>query len=103
LLKLYYDTYPSYKYDLICAKGKLGTDESKFMQILCSRSFQQLSATFAAYIDFSKNDIEKAIKNEMSGDLEKACLALGKNLSNIFLIKIAKKFGTSFFFDFFCY
>jgi hypothetical protein len=56
---------------------KRGTDESEFVRILCSRSFRQLNATFDEYSKISKNDIEKAIKNEMSGDLERACLAIG--------------------------
>jgi annexin A7/11 len=63
-------------------KGKFGTDESKFIQILCSRSFQQLAATFAAYEQYSKETIEKSIKSEMSGDLEKACLAIVKSVKN---------------------
>jgi hypothetical protein len=49
------------------------------MRILCARSFPQLVATFAEYSKLhSGNDIEKAIKGEMSGDLEKACLAIGQ-------------------------
>jgi hypothetical protein len=36
-----------------------------------------LRATFAAYQNISGHDIEKAIKKEMSGDLENACLAIG--------------------------
>ena len=58
-------------------EGKFGTDESEFIRILCSRSFQQLSATFDCYIKISGNDIEKVIKKEMGGNLEDACLAIG--------------------------
>ena len=47
------------------------------VRILCTRSFPQLHATFEAYAKISGNDIEKAIKKEMSGDLERACLAIG--------------------------
>ncbi|RNA19585.1 annexin A13 [Brachionus plicatilis] len=63
-------------------EGKFGTDESEFIRILCSRSFPQLKATFDAYNEISENDIEKAIKKEMSGDLEKACLAIVKSCRN---------------------
>jgi hypothetical protein len=63
-------------------KGKFGTDESKFVQILCSRSFEQLKATFAAYEDYSKETIEKSIQSEMSGNLERACLAISKSAKN---------------------
>ena len=58
-------------------EGKLGTDESKFIQVLCTRSFAQLNATFYEYSRYANHDIEKAIKSEMSGDLERACLAIG--------------------------
>ncbi len=43
-------------------EGKLGTDESKFVRILCSRSFPQLKATFDAYSPIRGHDIETAIK-----------------------------------------
>ena len=63
---------------LKAGEKKLGTDESVFVRVLCSRSFRQLNATFDEYSKISKNDIEKAIKSEMSGNLELACLAIGK-------------------------
>lgn len=53
-----------------------GTDESVFIRILCSQSFSQLNATFAEYSQLAKADIEKSIKDEMSGDLEFACLTI---------------------------
>ncbi|CAF1014249.1 unnamed protein product [Brachionus calyciflorus] len=83
----------NYRVDLSLAKkeaqelydageGKFGTDESEFIRILCSRSFPQLNATFEEYKKVSGNDIEKAIKKEMSGDMEKACLAIVKACKN---------------------
>lgn len=63
-------------------EGKFGTDESEFVRILCSRSFSHLNAVFQAYSRISNKDIEKAIKKEMSGDLEKACLAIVKSAKN---------------------
>ena len=66
-------------------EGKFGTDESEFVRILCSRSFPQLCATFDIYMKISGKDIEKAIKSEMSGDLEKACLAIVKSARNKFV------------------
>ena len=47
---------------------------------MASRSFSHLRAVFAEYNKVSKNDIEKAIKKEMSGDLEDGMLAIGKLL-----------------------
>lgn len=63
-------------------EGCFGTDECEFVRILCSRSFPQLQATFNAYKSLSGHDIEKAIKKEMSGDLEKACLAIAQSAIN---------------------
>lgn len=63
-------------------EGKWGTDESEFVRILCSRSFGHLNAVFSSYSRISSKDIEKAIKKEMSGDLEKACLAIVKSAKN---------------------
>lgn len=57
-------------------EGKWGTDESKFNEILCSRSFAHLRAVFRAYSEISKKDIEDAIKSEFSGDIMQGLLAV---------------------------
>ncbi|XP_064385002.1 annexin A4-like [Halichondria panicea] len=61
-------------------EGQMGTDESKFNQILCVRSYSHLRAVFADYARISKTDIVGAIKKEMSGDLEKAYLAVVRSV-----------------------
>lgn len=53
-------------------QAKIGTDESEFVRILCSRSFAQLNATFETYNSMYHTDIEDVIKNEFSGHLKKA-------------------------------
>jgi len=53
-----------------------GTDESRFNVILAQRSFDQLAATFDQYETISEKTMEEAIKSEMSGDVEKAFLAV---------------------------
>lgn len=63
-------------------QGKMGTDEIEFIRILCSRNFRQLNATFEAYEQLCGTDIEKAIKKEFSGDLERALLAIVKTIRN---------------------
>ncbi|CAF1191411.1 unnamed protein product [Rotaria magnacalcarata] len=57
-------------------ENKWGTDESKFIQILCNRSDAQLKAIFEAYHQFSKRDIEADIKSETSGSLRNGLLAI---------------------------
>ena len=64
--------------------GKFGTDEREFVRILCSRSFPQLAAICDEYAKL-KEDVEKSIKSELSGDLEQACLAISIYLRSPFL------------------
>nr|AAH81392.1 Annexin A3a [Danio rerio] len=57
---------------------KLGTDESKFIEILCKRSFPQLRQTILEYKNFSKNTLQKSIEKEMSGNLEELLVSIVK-------------------------
>ncbi|XP_041977140.1 annexin B9-like isoform X2 [Aricia agestis] len=61
---------------------RLGTDESVFNAVLCSRSFPQLAAVFQEYTFLTGHDIDDAIKAEFSGDLEKALRAIVKVVRN---------------------
>ncbi|CAF0755465.1 unnamed protein product [Rotaria sordida] len=61
---------------------KWGTDESKFVEILANRSDAQLKAVFEAYGQFSKKDIEAAIKSETSGNLCNGLLAVVRVIRN---------------------
>lgn len=61
---------------------RLGTDESIFNAVLCSRSFPQLMAIFQEYQFLTGHDIDDAIKAEFSGDLEKALRAIVKIVRN---------------------
>lgn len=63
-------------------EGKFGTEESEFVRILCTRSFPQLAATFDAYAAKTGHDIDLAIKRELTGDMEKACLAIAQAARN---------------------
>ncbi|XP_012578376.1 PREDICTED: annexin A13 isoform X2 [Condylura cristata] len=57
-------------------EGRWGTDELAFNEVLAKRSHQQLRATFQAYKILVGKDIEEAIEEETSGDLQKAYLTL---------------------------
>ncbi|CAF2904300.1 unnamed protein product [Rotaria sp. Silwood2] len=61
---------------------KWGTDESKFVEILANQSNAQLKAIFEAYRQFSKKDIEAAIKSETSGNICKGLLAIVRVMRN---------------------
>uniref|UniRef100_A0A8C9WNM1 Annexin n=1 Tax=Scleropages formosus TaxID=113540 RepID=A0A8C9WNM1_SCLFO len=63
-------------------ENKLGTDESKFNAILCSRSKAHLRAVFHEYQQMCGRDIENSIAREMSGDLESGMLAVVKCIKN---------------------
>ncbi|XP_033629438.1 double zinc ribbon and ankyrin repeat-containing protein 1-like isoform X1 [Asterias rubens] len=63
-------------------EDKWGTDESRFNAILISRSYAQLRATFEEYGKISKNDIEQAIKKEMSGDVKEGMLTVVRCVRN---------------------
>ncbi|XP_068131035.1 annexin A4 [Hyperolius riggenbachi] len=57
---------------------KWGTDEVKFLTILCTRNRNHLLKVFEEYKKISKKDLEASIKSEMSGHLEDALLAVVK-------------------------
>ncbi|KAL5960689.1 Annexin A13 [Taenia solium] len=52
-------------------EDKLGTDESTFTRILCTRSHDQIRVINEVYEDEAGHDLIKAIKKETSGDYEK--------------------------------
>ncbi|KAG8574757.1 hypothetical protein GDO81_009316 [Engystomops pustulosus] len=57
---------------------KWGTDEVKFLTILCTRNRKHLLKVFEEYKKIAKKDIEASIKSETSGDFEAALLAIVK-------------------------
>ncbi|XP_073425197.1 annexin A4 [Dendrobates tinctorius] len=61
---------------------KWGTDEVKFLTILCSRNRRHLLRVFDEYKKISKKEIEASIKSEMSGNFEDALLAIVKCMRN---------------------
>jgi annexin A7/11 len=61
---------------------QFGTDESTFNMILCQRNHAQLRMVFEEYQRLAGHDIEKAIKNEFSGDIEEGLLAVVRSIKN---------------------
>ncbi|XP_074546892.1 annexin A3b [Halichoeres trimaculatus] len=57
---------------------KWGTDEAKFIDILCHRSIPQLRQTLVEYKSLSKKTLQESIESEMSGNLEKILVAILK-------------------------
>ncbi|MCI4388576.1 hypothetical protein PGIGA_G00087610 [Pangasianodon gigas] len=62
---------------------KWGTDESKFIEILCRRSVPQLRQTLLEYKNLSKKTLQQSIESEMSGDLEKVLVAIVKCVQSV--------------------
>ncbi|MBN3301338.1 annexin A2-A [Amia ocellicauda] len=56
----------------------LGTDEETLIELMCSRSSDELSEIKAVYKEFYKKDLEKDVEGDTSGDFRKLLLALVK-------------------------
>uniref|UniRef100_A0A672IZY5 Annexin n=1 Tax=Salarias fasciatus TaxID=181472 RepID=A0A672IZY5_SALFA len=62
---------------------KWGTDEAKFIDILCHRSVPQLRQTLIEYKNISKKTLQESIESEMSGDLEELLVAVVKCVKSV--------------------
>lgn len=62
---------------------KWGTDEDKFIDILCKRSIPQLQQTFVVYKEISGKTLQESIEGEMSGALEELLVAIVKCVKNV--------------------
>ncbi|XP_036591727.1 annexin A8 isoform X3 [Trichosurus vulpecula] len=70
--------------DLYAAGEKIqGTDEMKFITILCTRSATHLMRVFDEYQKIANKSIEDSIKSETHGSLEEAMLTIVKCTRNI--------------------
>ncbi len=58
--------------------GEIGTDESKFINILNMRSFNQLREVFKLYERHCGKSIEDSIESECSGSFKEGLLAIGE-------------------------
>ncbi|XP_071384193.1 annexin A3-like isoform X1 [Centroberyx affinis] len=62
---------------------KWGTDETKFIDILCHRSIPQLRQTLVEYKNISGKSLQESIEGEMSGELEELLVAIVKCVKNV--------------------
>lgn len=70
--------------DLHAAGEKIvGTDEMKFITILCTRSATHLMRVFEEYEKIANKSIEDSIKSETHGSLEEAMLTVVKCTRNV--------------------
>jgi hypothetical protein len=63
-------------------ESRWGTDESKFNQILCSRSFAHIAAVSEHYKKYSNVSLLEAVENETSGNLREGMAAIVKSAIN---------------------
>ncbi|KAM4678497.1 annexin A6 isoform 2-T2 [Discoglossus pictus] len=56
--------------------------ETRFMTILCTRSYPHLRRVFQEFIKQTNHDIEHTIKKEMSGDVKDAFVAIVRSVKN---------------------
>ncbi|XP_007229983.2 annexin A3b isoform X1 [Astyanax mexicanus] len=80
---------------------KWGTDESKFIDILCHRSVPQLRQTLVEYKNLTGKTLQQSIESEMSGKLEDVLVAIVKCVKSVpaylaeLLHKSMKSVGTT--------
>ncbi|XP_062237327.1 annexin A3a [Platichthys flesus] len=65
------------------SEKKWGTDESKFIEILCGRSLSQLRQTCVEYRTLGNKSLQESIESEMSGELEELLVAIVKCVKSI--------------------
>uniref|UniRef100_G3WNV1 Annexin n=1 Tax=Sarcophilus harrisii TaxID=9305 RepID=G3WNV1_SARHA len=63
-------------------EARWGTNEDKFLNVLCSRNRNHLLHVFDEYKRICNKDIEQSIKSETSGNFENALLAIVKCMRN---------------------
>ncbi|XP_073505916.1 annexin A6 isoform X1 [Phyllobates terribilis] len=56
--------------------------ETRFMTILCTRSYPHLRRVFQEFIKQSNHDVEHTIKKEMKGDVKDAFVAIVRSVKN---------------------
>lgn len=73
--------------------GKIGTNEKVFIDILGKNNFKQIKRTMLIYKNKNNMDLQKAIRKEMSGNIEKSLCAIADCAENrpLYFAKHLKK------------
>uniref|UniRef100_A0A8C9XER6 Annexin n=1 Tax=Sander lucioperca TaxID=283035 RepID=A0A8C9XER6_SANLU len=69
---------------------KFGTDESKFIEILCQSSIPQLRQTLVEYKNISGKTLQQTIEGEMSGKLEELLVGGGTDEQTLTRIMVSR-------------
>ncbi|MBN3281603.1 ANXA6 protein, partial [Polyodon spathula] len=56
--------------------------ETKFLSILCTRSYPHLRKVFQEFVTFTNKDVEQVIRKQISGDLKTALIAIVRSIKN---------------------
>ena len=62
-------------------KDDVGSDESRFNEVLVQNNTAQLHQIFAEYLKIAEYDIEDGIRKKFSGDIKRGFLAIGKKIN----------------------
>ncbi|KAM8971889.1 annexin A6 [Pelodytes ibericus] len=62
--------------------GDASSLETRFMTILCTRSYPHLRRVFQQFVKQTNHDVENTIKKEMSGDVKSAFVAIVRSVKN---------------------
>ncbi|KAF6080444.1 annexin A6 [Phyllostomus discolor] len=62
--------------------GDKASMETRFMTILCTRSYPHLRRVFQEFVKMTNYDVEHVIKKEMSGDVRDAFVAIVQSVKN---------------------
>lgn len=67
----------------ITGEGRMGTDESTFINIFATRSWNQLNLIASEYRNLRGRTLESAVRSEFSGWIQTTLIDIRKTISTI--------------------
>ncbi|XP_014453423.1 annexin A6 isoform X2 [Alligator mississippiensis] len=64
------------------SSGNTDSLETRFLSILCTRSYPHLRKVFQEFVKMTNHDVEHAIRKRMSGDVRDAFVAIVRSIKN---------------------